>query len=67
MSERGNKRATIECYNLYEVLDSRDVAREMKCGVRKIQRMATKGELPMKRFGGEWVITRKRLQEFLDE
>jgi len=52
--------------NPYEVLLVPDVAEIMKCGVRKIQRMAKSGQLPMKLFGGEYVITRKRLQEYLD-
>jgi excisionase family DNA binding protein len=50
----------------YEVLSTRDVAKIMKCGVRKVQRMASTGQLPMKRFGSEYVISRKRLQEYLD-
>jgi len=50
----------------YEVLNTRDVARIMKCGVRKVQRMAASRQLPMKLFGCEYVITRHALQEYLD-
>jgi excisionase family DNA binding protein len=50
----------------YEVLSTHDVAKIMKCSVRKVQRMAATGQLPMKRFGCEYVITRKRLHEYLD-
>jgi Helix-turn-helix domain len=48
-----------------EILNTHDVAKIMKCGVRKIQRLAASGDLPMKLFGGEYVITLKRLEEFL--
>ena len=66
-SEHGNGTTTIDCESsLYEVLNTRDVARIMKCGVRKVQRLATCGQIPMKKFGGEFIITRKRLNEFLD-
>ena len=66
-SECGNGATTIDCEsNPYEVLNTRDVAKIMRCGVRKVQRLATRGQIPMKKFGGEFVITRKRLNEFLD-
>jgi excisionase family DNA binding protein len=61
--EQGNGRTSS---SEVEVLTTRDVARIMKCGVRKVQRMASTGQLPMKRFGSEYVITRKRLQDYLD-
>ena len=65
--EPGTGTTTIDCESsLYEVLNTRDVARIMKCGVRKVQRLATCGLIPMKKFGGEFIITRKRLNEFLD-
>lgn len=67
MREEGSRSVAVESENdPYEVLSARDVARIMKCGVRKIQRMAALGQLPMKLFGGEYVITWKRLQEYLD-
>ena len=50
----------------YEVLNTRDVAKILRCGRRKVQREAACGKLPMKKFGGEFIITRKRLNEFLD-
>jgi hypothetical protein len=37
----------------YEVLNTRDVAKILRCGRRKIQREAACGKLPMKKFGGE--------------
>lgn len=49
-----------------EVLNTRDIARIMKCGVRKVQRLAAEGKLPMKLFGGEYVITRKRFEEYIE-
>jgi helix-turn-helix protein len=52
--------------NLHEVLNTRDVAKIMRCGVRKVRCEAAAGKLPMKKFGGEFIITRKRLNEFLD-
>ena len=64
-SEQGAAATTAP--DLYEVLNTRDVARILKCGVRKVQRAARSGELPMKLFGSEFIITRKRLQEYLDE
>ena len=65
--EPGNGTTTIDCESsLHEVLNTRDVARVMKCGVRKVQRLATCGQIPMKKFGGEFIITCKRLNEFLD-
>ena len=65
--EPGNGTTTIDCESsLYEVLNTRDVARIMKCGKRKVQRMARLGQLPMKLFGSEYVITRKRLEEYLE-
>ena len=67
MSEDGNRGVAVESErDPYEVLNTRDVSRIMKCGVRKVQRMAALGLLPMKLFGGEYVITRKRLEEYLD-
>jgi excisionase family DNA binding protein len=51
----------------YEVLNTKDVARIMKCSARKIQRLVVRGELPMKPFGSQYVITRKRLEEYLDK
>jgi excisionase family DNA binding protein len=69
MTPKGNgQRAAINNESdLYEVLSTCDVARIMKCGVRKVQRMAALGQLPMKLFGSEYIITRKKLQEYLDE
>lgn len=65
--EQGNGATTTECAaSSYEVLNTRDVARIMNCSVRKVQRLATRGQIPMKKFGGEFIITRKRLNEFLD-
>ena len=52
--------------NPYEVLNTRDVAKIMKSSTRKIQRLVVRGELPMKRFGSQYFITRKRLEEYLD-
>jgi excisionase family DNA binding protein len=52
--------------NPYEVLHTKDVARIMKCSTRKIQRLVVRGELPMRTFGSQYVITRKRLEEYLD-
>jgi excisionase family DNA binding protein len=61
--EQGNSR---NYSSEVEVLTTRDVARIMKCGVRKIQRLAAEGKLPMKLFGGEYVISRKRFEEYIE-
>jgi excisionase family DNA binding protein len=51
----------------YDVLNAADVAAIMRCGKRKVQKMVAVGKLPMRRWGGRLIITRKRLEEFLDE
>lgn len=68
MMEELSQAAAVEVRtdDAYEVLSTSDVAKIMKCGVRKVQRMAASGQIPMKKFGGEFIITRKRLNEFLD-
>jgi hypothetical protein len=68
MRDEGGGSVAVEVEsNPYEVLNTRDVAKIMHCGVRKVQREVACGRLPMKKFGGEFIITRKRLNEFLDD
>lgn len=57
----------MESQNNLEVLNTRDVAKIMKCCLRKIQKLAHTGELPMKRFGKEYITTRQRLEEYLNK
>jgi len=50
-----------------EVLTTADVAKLLRCCVRKVQKLARTRELPMKRCGKQFYITRQRLEEYLNK
>ena len=49
-----------------EVLWVADIAKLMKCSERKVRRLIYSGQLPMRKFGGNYFITREAWNRFLN-